>query len=187
MPYRLTPAGRQRAASLERRIRRAAYQAVSANGFHGARLSDIATAAGVSPSTVYRFVDGRDELFADVVRAVSERERCVVEEILQREHDDASAVRAATVTFARRALQGRNIARALLAGPGVPEVDRARAQTRRLLVDAFARRLGDRARAVALVGALVALLEDALLSEAAAADDVAERIGELCVAILSTR
>jgi AcrR family transcriptional regulator len=132
---------------------------------------------------VYRFVEGRDELFADVVRAVSERERAVVEDILRHEVDSRDAVRAATATFAVRALQGRRIARVLLAGPDVPEVDRARSETRALLVDAFARRLAVRTCAVAIVGALLALLEDALLRECGAADDVAGRIAELCVAL----
>jgi AcrR family transcriptional regulator len=185
MAYRITTRGRARLREIERRVQRAASSIVAAKGFENARLDDIAEVAGVSPSAIYRFAAGRDELLADVVRHVSAKEREAFISALAQSPDPKIAVYTATRQFVQRAFANTPIAGALVCGPAVPCVDRAKTQTRALLADALDRKLGNRFQATAIVGALLALLAEALESPTNKHGGWAHDIATLCASLAS--
>lgn len=166
---------------IERRVQDAARTVVMTKGFDGARLSDVARIAAVSPAAIYRFAAGRDELLAGVVRRVSAKERDAFRSSLGRH---AEAVRAATRRFVERAFRGDAIAMALLTSSAVPAVDRARTETRSLLADVLRDRLGDRHRAVAIVGTLLAVLADVLQGPVDEREAGAKEISAMCASLV---
>lgn len=169
---------------IERRVQDAARTVVMTKGFDGARLSDVARIAAVSPAAIYRFAAGRDELLAGVVRRVSAKERDAFRSSLARHAEAAEAVRAATRRFVERAFRGDAIAMALLTSSAVPAVDRARTETRSLLADVLRDRLGDRHRAVAIVGTLLAVLADVLQGPVDEREAGAKEISAMCASLV---
>lgn len=154
-------------------------------GFEDARLGDVARAAGVSPAAIYRFAPSRDELLADVLRRVSAKERDAFRRMLSVHANVRDAIRAATHQFVVRAYTGNAIAGVLLSGPAAPAVDRARAETRALLADVIHDRLRDRVRAIAIVGALLAMLADALEAPSREREKRATEISSMCEELAS--
>ncbi|MBA1145673.1 TetR/AcrR family transcriptional regulator [Ectothiorhodospiraceae bacterium WFHF3C12] len=128
MAYRRTEKMERRMARTRERIVEATMHLIARDGYAGAGIPAIAAEAGVATGSIYRFFPSKAELFDEVFRRVSQREI------------DACAAAAATPgtarqriarlveTFARRALKGRRLARALLAEPVDPiiEIDRMR-------------------------------------------------------------
>ncbi len=109
------------------RLLAAARELIEEGGYGSASVAAIADRAGVAAGTVYRHFPSKDELFLDVFRDV-----CAGEERAMRAAADESGpgavdrLEAVLATFARRALQNRRLAWALLAEPVDPLVDAER-------------------------------------------------------------
>lgn len=71
--HRLPPAGRGRAqdSSRDDLIINAALELLSANGYHGLTMTDVAARAGVSKATLYRRWTAKEDLVADAVATLS--------------------------------------------------------------------------------------------------------------------
>lgn len=69
----MSPRTKEQTASIRDERRRqilvAAHQVFSAQGFHSTKISDVASAAGVSHGTVYHYFSSKDELFMAVFEA----------------------------------------------------------------------------------------------------------------------
>jgi AcrR family transcriptional regulator len=109
------------------RLLAAARELIEEGGYGSASVAAIAERAGVASGTVYRHFASKAELFLEVFRAVCAGE----ERAMRAAADDAGAaavdrLEAVLATFARRALQNRQLAWALLAEPVDPIVDAER-------------------------------------------------------------
>jgi len=106
-------------------------------GFREAQMIAVAARAGIAVGTVYRYFPAKSDLMVEVVGHTSQREVDVVAGIAM--GDDTAQVRLGNAiwTFARRALQGRRLAHALMAEPVEPEVEAARLRYRRKLARVF--------------------------------------------------
>ncbi|MEZ5896387.1 MAG: TetR/AcrR family transcriptional regulator [Parvularculaceae bacterium] len=60
------------------RILNAAEQCFIASGFHGARMSQIAKAAKMSPGHIYHYFESKEQIIAEMVRAHAEEKKCMV-------------------------------------------------------------------------------------------------------------
>ena len=109
------------------RLLAAARELIEEGGYGSAPVAAIAERAGVAAGTLYRHFPSKAELFLEVFRAV-----CAGEERAMRAAADAAGraavdrLEAVLSTFARRALQNRRLAWALLAEPVDPLVDAER-------------------------------------------------------------
>jgi AcrR family transcriptional regulator len=109
------------------RLLAAARVLIEEGGYGSASVAAIADRAGVASGTVYRHFASKADLFLEVFRAV-----CAGEERAMRAAADEAGVgavdrlEAVLTTFARRALQNRRLAWALLAEPVDPLVDAER-------------------------------------------------------------
>jgi AcrR family transcriptional regulator len=109
------------------RLLAAARELIEEGGYGSASVAAIAERAGVASGTVYRHFASKAELFLDVFRGVCTGE----EHAMRAAADEAGPVAvdrlvAVLATFARRALQNRRLAWALLAEPVDPLVDAER-------------------------------------------------------------
>src|SRR5262245_16349342 len=183
MPYRRTERVEARLADNRARILQAARRLVAESGFREAQIATIATAAGVAVGTVYRYFPTKAELFAEIVRSVSQREVDVLRDIADSGGPASERLAAAVRAFASRALRGRRLAAAVLAEPVDPEVDDVRLEYRRLHCGNFERIIREgiqagefpaqdvSAGAACLVGAFMEGLVSPLAMESASADD----------------
>jgi AcrR family transcriptional regulator len=136
MPYRPTERTEAKRTATRERIVRAALELVARGGYREAQVAAVARRAGVATGTVYRHFPSKADLLTEVFRVASQRE---VDAVAQAGGETAQQRLAAAVeTFARRALQGRRLAWALLAEPVDPAVEAERLQFRRAYADVFA-------------------------------------------------
>jgi AcrR family transcriptional regulator len=171
------------------RLLSAARELIEEGGYGAAPVVAIAERAGVAAGTLYRHFPSKAELFLEVFRAV-----CTGEERAMRAAADEAGpaavdrLDAVLATFARRALQNRRLAWALLAEPVDPVVDAERLAYREryasLIVDELRAAIGVgeipsqdvEFTAAALVGGCGEALVGPLSSVAAGAEDVVEAI-----------
>lgn len=137
------------------RLLRAAREVVEAHGYGGASVAAIADRAGVANGTLYRHFGSKAELFVEVFRDVCGREvdamRAAVVLVEDRPRPDpVERVLAPLDVFARRALQNRALAWALLAEPVDALVDEVRLEYRRAYRDLLAGLLAEAIAAGAL-------------------------------------
>jgi AcrR family transcriptional regulator len=92
---------------------------------------------------LYRYFPSKADLFAEIVRTVSQREVDVLREIAESGGSATDRLAAAVRAFASRALRGRGLAYAVIAEPVDPEVDDVRLEYRRIHCGTFARILRD--------------------------------------------
>jgi AcrR family transcriptional regulator len=136
MPYRPTERTEAKRTATRDRIVRAALELTARGGYREAQVAAVAKRARVATGTVYRHFPSKADLLTEVFRVASQRE---VDAVAQAGGETAPARLAAAVeTFARRALQGRRLAWALLAEPVDPAVEAERLQFRRAYADVFA-------------------------------------------------
>ncbi len=146
------------------RLLEAAHALVEDGGYAAASVAAITERAGVAAGTLYRHFPSKAELFAELFRAVCDREAAAMEA--------ESDVESVLVTFAERALRNPRLAWALIAEPVDPLVERERLAYRRryaahlsgLLADA-----GDPSpelTAAALVGGVAEALVGPLAADA---------------------
>jgi AcrR family transcriptional regulator len=109
------------------RLLAAARELIETGGYGSASVVAIAERTGVAAATLYRHFVSKEELFIEVFRDV-----CAGEERAMRAAADEAGsgavarLEAVLTTFARRALQNRSLAWALLAEPVDPLVDAER-------------------------------------------------------------
>jgi AcrR family transcriptional regulator len=111
------------------RLLAAARELIEDGGYASASVVAIAERAGVASGTLYRHFTSKEDLFVDVFRSVcSHEERAMVAaaESLPAGAAAVERLEAVLTTFARRALQNRRLAWALLAEPVDRRVDAER-------------------------------------------------------------
>lgn len=137
------------------RLLAAARSVVEEHGYGGASVAAISVAAGVATGTLYRHFGSKAELFVEVFRDVCGREVDAMRAAVAQVGDDGrpdpvERVLAPLDVFARRALQNRTLAWALLAEPVDALVDEVRLEYRRTYRDLLVGLLADAVDAGAL-------------------------------------
>lgn len=178
MVYRRTEKVVRRLAHRHAAIIAAARAAAAEGGMAAVQIAPIAERAGIAAGTVYRYFPSKTELVAAVVAAVSERELEAVRRAADAAPGPLSALAAAIVTLAARALGQRRLAWAVIAEPVDAEIDSVRLVYRKALSAELEARLAAAIRAgqlpeqdariaaPALVGALLESLVGPLAAEA---------------------
>lgn len=137
MAYRETDKIKERKAEARENIVRAAHYLVATKGFGAASVSAVAKEADIATGTVYKYFPSKGELLCEVFRDATERE---VEKVAAAVNTAGSAparLQAAIECFARRAIQGRRLAWALIAEPVDPQVDQERLIYRQAYAEIF--------------------------------------------------
>jgi AcrR family transcriptional regulator len=135
--YRPTARTEARRAEVRERIVRAALELVRRGGYREASMAAVSARAGIATGTVYRYFPSKAELFAEVFRVASQHEVDAVAEAMSVAAPATQRVAAGVSTFARRALQGRRLAWALLAEPVDPAVEAERLVFRQAYAEVF--------------------------------------------------
>jgi AcrR family transcriptional regulator len=162
MAYRRTENVVRRLAARHDAIIAAARDAASAGGMAAIQIAPIAARAGIAAGTVYRYFPGKSELVGALIARMSEREIAAVKRAADAAPGPLSALVAAIVTFAARALRNRRLAWAAIAEPVDADIDRERLNYRQ----AFAAEIETRIQAAIDGGHLPE--QDAALAAAAA-------------------
>jgi AcrR family transcriptional regulator len=167
MPYRRTENVTRKLAARHGAILAAARALAAESGMGAVQIAAVAERAGIAAGTVYRYFPSKTDLIAALVAAQSAAEIAALNRAGDAAPGPLSALAAAIVTFAARALASRQLAFAMIAEPVEPELDAVRRDYRRALAGAFETRIRsalDRAllppqdaavAAAALVGALI--------------------------------
>jgi AcrR family transcriptional regulator len=126
MAYRRTENVARRLAARHAAIVAAACAAAADGGMAAVQIAPVAARAGVAAGTVYRYFPSKTELVAALVAALSARESAAIERAAKAAPGPLSALAAAIVTFAARALAARQLCFALTVDGGhLPEQDAA--------------------------------------------------------------
>jgi AcrR family transcriptional regulator len=141
MPYRRSALMQERLADNRSRIMRATRQLIARGGFRAARIAAVASAAGMSTGSIYRYFPSQAQLFIEVLTAAVAHEIGLLERISAAPGSAAVRLRSAVEAFARRALEGRNLAYAFIAEPIGAQVEVARMRSRREFCAVFQRLL----------------------------------------------
>ncbi len=131
MSYKRSALMEERLAENRGRILKAARRLVAQGGFREAQISAVAEVAGLSTGAIYRYFPSKAELFIEVLTAAVRHEIEILRAIAAEPRPAAQRLAAAVESFARRALEGPNLAYAFIAEPVDPEVDTARIRVRR--------------------------------------------------------
>lgn len=130
MAYRRTPRMQERIDATRAQIADAARRLVAASGYAGTGIPDIARAAGISTGSIYRHFPSKAALFQEVFQKASRHEIAAFAQAAQVPGTAPERLAGMVETFARRALRGRTLARALLVEPVGPELDADRRRFR---------------------------------------------------------
>jgi AcrR family transcriptional regulator len=167
MPYRRTEKVTRKLAARHDAIMAAAHALAAEGGMGSVQIAAVAERASIAAGTVYRYFPSKTDLIAALVAAQSAAEIATLNRAADAAPGPLSALAAAIVTFAARALAGRRLAFAMIAEPVEPELEAARLAYRRALAGAFEIRIRSAlerghlpaqdvaAAAAALVGALI--------------------------------
>jgi AcrR family transcriptional regulator len=141
MPYRRSALMQDRLADKRTRITRATRQLIARGGFRAAQIAAVASAAGLSTGSIYRYFPSQAQLFIEVLTAAVAHEIELLERIAAAPGAAGVRLKNAVETFARRALEGRNLAYAFIAEPIGAQVELARLRSRREFCAVFQRLL----------------------------------------------
>jgi AcrR family transcriptional regulator len=167
MPYRRTENVTRKLAARHGAIMAAARALAAEGGMGTVQIAAVAERAGIAAGTVYRYFPAKSDLVAALVAAHSAAEIAALNRAADAAPGPLSALAAAIVTFAARALASRRLAFAMIAEPVEPELDAARSGYRRALAGEFEIRIRSALErghlpeqdaavaAAALVGALI--------------------------------
>jgi AcrR family transcriptional regulator len=117
MAYRRTERVLHRLAARHAAIVAAAGELASEAGLDGVQIVPVAARAGIAAGTVYRYFPSKTELVSALVTGVAEREVAAIRVAAAAAPGPLSALAAAIVAFAARAVRQRRLASALLADP----------------------------------------------------------------------
>ncbi|MEZ0064514.1 AcrR family transcriptional regulator [Streptacidiphilus sp. MAP12-20] len=139
MAYRKTPAEQDRLKAAREHLVEQATTVVAEVGWANASVTVVAAAAGMSAGSVYQHFPSKAALAIEVFRRASGRELEVLGEVLHGGDGDAvHRLAQGIAVFARRALERRGLAYALLAAPTEPAVGEQRLEFRRRYRELFA-------------------------------------------------
>jgi len=134
MAYRRTENVLRRLAARHDAIVDAARAAADTGGMAAIQIAPIAERAGVAAGTVYRYFPGKIELVGALIESVSGREIAELRRAADVAPGPLSALAAAIVTFAARALRSRRLTWAVIAEPVDADTDAVRQSYRKALV-----------------------------------------------------
>lgn len=141
MPYRRTENVIRKLAARHGAIMAAARALAAEGGMASVQVAAVAQRAGIAAGTVYRYFPSKTELIAALVAAQSAAEIAALARAADAAPGPLSALAAAIVTFAARALGNRRLAFAMVAEPVEPELDSARSRHRAALAGEIEKRL----------------------------------------------
>ena len=141
MPYRRTENVVRRLAARHDAIIAAARQIASEGGMAAVQIAPVAARAGIAAGTVYRYFPAKTDLVAALLSGMAAREIGALRRAAAGAPGPLSALSAAIMTFAARALHDRQLAFAAIAEPVDAELDGARTAFRRSLAAEFAGRI----------------------------------------------
>jgi AcrR family transcriptional regulator len=147
MPYRRTENVARRLAARHDAIIAAARQIAGEGGMAAVQIASVAARAGVAAGTVYRYFPAKTDLVAALLEEIAESEIGALRRAADNAPGPLSALSAAIMTFAARALRERRLAFAAIAEPVDAELDVARLAFRTSLAGEF------RARVAAAIAA----------------------------------
>jgi len=104
MPYRRTENVARRLAARHDAIIAAARQIASEGGMAAVQIVPVAARAGIAAGTVYRYFPAKTDLVAAVLAEIAEREIGALRRAADAAPGPLSALSAAIMTFAARAL-----------------------------------------------------------------------------------
>jgi AcrR family transcriptional regulator len=142
MPYRRTENVARRLAARHAAIVAAARDAASEGGMAAVQIASVAQRAGIAAGTVYRYFPGKTDLVAALIGELSAREIGALRAAADVAPGPLSALSAAIMTFATRALRQRRLTFAAIAEPVDAELDAERLAFREALAAEFAARIG---------------------------------------------
>lgn len=131
MAYRKTPAEFQRLASAREHLIARATDVVAEVGWSGASVTAVADAAGIAAGSVYQHFASKSALAVEVFRRAAGHEVDVLESVLSGSGTPVERLADGVRVFARRALESRGLAHALLAAPADAAVGAERLVFRR--------------------------------------------------------
>ena len=130
-------------------------------GMAAVQIAPVAARAGIAAGTVYRYFPAKTDLVAALLAEFAEHEIAALRRAADAAPGPLSALAAAIMTFAARALANRRLAFAAIAEPVEAELDAARIAFRKSLAAEFVSRI-----AAAMAGKHLPE-QDAVLSAAA--------------------
>jgi AcrR family transcriptional regulator len=163
MAYRQTDRVRQRLAARRDAIIAAARAVAAEHGMGAVQIVPVAERAGIAAGTVYRYFPSKTALVEALVAAVAEAEIAALRAAATAAPGPLSALAAAIVTFAARAVRQRRLAWAVIAEPVDADVDHARLAFRRALTEELTARIDAAAAAGHLPETAAALAAPALV------------------------
>lgn len=202
MAYRRTEHVEKLLRDKRERILHAVRAVVSEVGFRGAQVAMVADAAGVAIGTVYQHFPSKAELFAEALGLNARHEIDVMASVVAAEGLAATRLADAIRVFARRAVEARRLAYAMMAEPTELAVDAARLVYRRAISDLLEGVIRDgiaasefpeqdaRASAACLVGAFMEGLVGPLAPESRDVSDtraLVEAIAVFCLQAVAGR
>ena len=171
MPYRRTENVNRRLAARRDAIIAAARMLASESGMAAMQIAPVAARAGIATGTVYRYFPAKTDLVEALLTEITEHEIGALQRAAAGAPGPLSALAAAIMTFAARALRDRRLLFAAIAEPIDAEVDAVRTAFRKALAAEFAagitatmaaRHLPDQDAALA-AAALTGLLVEGLI------------------------
>ena len=133
MPYRRTENVARRLAARHDAIIAAARLIASEGGMAAVQIAAVAARAGIAAGTVYRYFPGKTDLVAALLDQIAESEIGALRRAAAGAPGPLSALSAAIMTFAARALRERRLAFAAIAEPVDAELDAVRLAFRKSL------------------------------------------------------
>jgi AcrR family transcriptional regulator len=115
MAYRRTERVIARLAARQEAIVASARALASESGMGAVQIVPVAARAGIAAGTVYRYFPSKDDLVAALVAVISEQEIAAIRQTAAAAPGPLSALSAAFMAFAVRALRERRLAWAMLA------------------------------------------------------------------------
>ncbi len=141
MPYRRTENVSRKLAARHGAIMGAARALAAEGGMRSVQVAAVAERAGIAAGTVYRYFPAKTDLVTALVAAHCAAEIAALNHAGDAAPGPLSALAAAIVTFAARALARPRLAFAMIAEPVEPELEAARLDYRGALARAFERRI----------------------------------------------
>lgn len=199
MAYRRTEKVVRRLAARHDAILSAARAAAAEGGMAAVHIAPVAERAGIAAGTVYRYFPAKTDLVAELVARISGQELSAMRAASDAAPGPLSALAAAIVTCAARALRSRRLMWAVLAEPVEADIDVARLAYRRSLAAELETRIRAAAggghlpeqdaalAASALVGALTEALIGPLARVGGEDDPAKTRAAVQAVTLLALR
>ncbi|WP_028801007.1 TetR/AcrR family transcriptional regulator [Streptomyces sp. 142MFCol3.1] len=131
MPYRKTPAEVRRLEAARDHLVACATAVVAEVGWSQASVTAVADSAGIAAGSVYQHFPSKSALAVEVFRRAAGHEVEVLGQVLDGPGTAVERLAHGVEVFARRALENRGLAYALLAAPAEPAVGAERLDFRR--------------------------------------------------------